>query len=261
METLKYGGDKMSFKIIADYHTHTNIAKGHIPLSDIFWGEHAEGSIESNVRAGIKKGLREIAITDHGYKHIAFGVKLNQYEKLRKLIDDFNKSSLLKENDFKILLGAECNIVTKKGDIDITDEVIDYLDIICAGYHPGALQNPLLIRNYTEAAINAIEKYEITILNHPLEHVNPDIMEIGKVAALRNTALEINRSHRNMDAETIKKLKNTGVKFSLGSDAHKSEDVGDFGKAYNLAALAGLTDDDIINADGSAHISMKLLRD
>lgn len=69
---------------------------------------------------------------------------------------------------------------------------------------------------------------------------------IGKVAALRNTALEINRSHRNMDTETIKKLKNMGVKFSLGSDAHKSEDVGYFGKAYNIAALAGLTDDDIV---------------
>ncbi|AWI05691.1 PHP domain-containing protein [Clostridium drakei] len=250
----------MSFKIIADYHTHTNIAKGHIPLFNIIWGEHAKGSIESNVKAGIKRGLKEIAITDHGYKHIAFGMKVSQYEKLRRLIDDFNKSSLLKENGFKILLGVECNIVTKEGDIDIKDEVIDYLDIICAGYHPGALQNPLLLTNYTEAAINAIEKYEISILNHPLEHVNPDIFEIGKVATLRNTALEINRSHRNMDIETIKKLKNMGVKFSLGSDAHKSEDVGKFGEAYNIAVNAGLTDDDIVNADGSAHISMKLLR-
>ena len=251
----------MSFKIIADYHTHTNIAKGHIPLLNIIMGEHAKGSIESNVKAGIKRGLKEIAITDHGYKHITFGMKVNQYAELRKLIDDLNKSSLLKENDFKILLGVEGNIVNKKGDIDIKDEVIDYLDIICVGYHPGAVQNPLLLWNYTEAAINAIKKYEITILNHPLEHVNPDIIEIGKVAALRNTALEINRSHRNMDIETIKKLKNMGVKFSLGSDSHKSEDVGYFGKAYNIAVEAGLTDDDIVNADGSAHRSMKLLRD
>jgi putative hydrolase len=251
----------MGFKIIADYHTHTNIAKGHIPLSNIIFGDHAKGSIESNAKAGIKKGLKEIAITDHGYKHIMFGMKLNQYKELRKVIDDFNNSSLLKENGFKILLGAECNIINKEGDIDIKDEIIDYLDIICVGYHPGALQNPLLKRNYTEAAINAIKKYEITILNHPLEHVDPDIIEIGKIAALRNTSLEINRSHRNMDIETIKKLKNMGVKFSLGSDSHKSEYVGDFGKAYNIAVEAGLTDDDIINADGSAHKLMKLLKD
>lgn len=250
----------MSFKIIADYHTHTNIAKGYITLFNIIFGEHAKGSIEANAIAGIKRGLKEIAITDHGYKHITFGMKLNQYEQSRKLIDDLNKSSLLKKNNFKILLGVECNIITKKGDIDIKDEAIDYLDIICVGYHPGAVQNPFLLRNYTEAAINAIKKYEITILNHPLEHVNADIIEIGKVAALRNTALEINRSHRNMDIESIKILKKMGVKFSLGSDAHKSEDVGNFGKAYTIAALAGLTDDDIVNADGSAHSSMKLLR-
>ena len=252
---------KMGFKIIADYHTHTNIAKGHIPLLNAILGDHAKGSIESNVRTAIKKGLKEIAITDHGYKHIIFGMKLNEYEQIRRVIDDYNKSALLKDNDFKVLLGAECNIINKKGDIDIKDEIIDFLDIICVGYHPGSLKSPLLVRNYTEAAINAINKYKITILNHPLEHVNPDIMEIGKSAALRNTALEINRSHRNMDVETIKKLKNIGVKFSLGSDAHKSEDVGNFGKAYNIAVEAELTSDDIVNADGSAHKLMNRLRD
>ncbi|MFL0246659.1 hypothetical protein [Candidatus Clostridium stratigraminis] len=250
----------MSIKIIADYHTHTNIAKGHIPFYNTIFGEHAKGSIESNVKAGIKRGFKEIAITDHGYKHITFGMKVNQYKELRKLIDDINNNSLLKENGFKLLLGAECNIVSKKGEIDVNDNIIDFLDIICVGYHPGALHNPFLLKNYTEAAINAIKKYNITILNHPLEHVNPDIMEIGRVATLRNTALEINRSHRNMDIETVKQLKNIGVKFSLGSDAHKSKDVGDFGRAYNIAAMAGLTNDDILNADGSAHTSMKLLR-
>ncbi|MGE5628137.1 MAG: histidinol-phosphatase [Solirubrobacterales bacterium] len=250
----------MSFNIIADYHTHTNIPKGHIPLFNTIFGEHAKGSIELNVKAGIKKGLKEIAITDHGFKHIAFGMKQHQYKSLRKVIDDYNQSSLLKKNNFKLLLGVECNIVNKKGAIDIKDEIIDYLDIICVGYHPGALHNPLLKINYTEAAINAIEKYEVTILNHPLEHVNPDIIEIGKVAAHRNTALEINRSHKNLDVETIRKLKKIGVKFSLGSDSHKSEDIGVFGKAYNIAMEAGLTDDDIVNADGRAHLLMKLLR-
>lgn len=151
----------MGFKIIADYHTHTNIAKGHIPLFNIILGDHAKGSIGSNAEAGIKKGLKEIAITDHGYMHIIFGMKLNQYKELRKVIDDFNNSSLLKENDFKILLGVECNIINKNGDIDINDEIIDYLDIICAGYHPGALQSPLIMRNYTEAAINAIKNMRL----------------------------------------------------------------------------------------------------
>lgn len=249
----------MSFKIVADYHTHTNLARGHIPLFNTLFGEHAKGSIESNVRVAIKRGLKEIAITDHGYKHIAFGMKSHKYEEIRKLIDDLNNSSLVKDNNFRILLGVECNIVSKNGDIDVKDEAIEYLDIICAGYHRGAVSNLFIKRNYTEAVINTIKKYDITILNHPLDGVNPDIVEVAKIAAERNTAFEINRSHRNMDVETIKKLKNLGVKFSLGSDAHISEDVGEFGEAYNIAAQAGLTNDDIVNADGIAHKSMKLL--
>lgn len=250
----------MSFKIIADYHTHTNLARGYIPLFTTLFGEHAKGSIESNTRVGIKKGLKEIAITDHGYKHIAFGIKPHQYEETRKLIDELNNSSLVKGNNFKILLGIECNIVSKNGDIDVKDEVIEYLDIICVGYHRGALSNIFLKKNYTDTVINAIKKYDITILNHPLDPFNVDIVEVGKVAAQRNTALEINRTHRNIDVETIKKLKSLGVKFSLGSDSHKSEDVGNFGEAYNIAIQAGLTNDDIINADGVAHKSMKLLK-
>ena len=249
----------MSFNIIADYHTHTKLAKGHIPLYNIVFGEHAKGSIESNVIAGIKRGLKEIAITDHGYKHIAYGMKSSQYKEIRKLIDYINDTAFVKENNFKILLGVECNIVSKNGDIDVKDESIEYLDIICAGYHPGALKDLFIKRNYTEAAIKAINKYDIAILNHPLDHVNPDIIEIGKTAAFRNTAFEINRTHKNLDVETIKKLKNLGVKFSLGSDSHKSEDIGYFGKAYNIAVEAGLTGEDIVNAEGSAHKSMKLL--
>ncbi len=249
----------MSINIIADYHTHTNMARGHIPLYNLIFGVHAKGSIQSNVLAAVKLGLEEIAITDHGYRHIAFGMKTSQYKDVRRMVDEINSSLLAKDNNFRLLLGIECNILNKKGDLDITDEVCKYLDIICAGYHPGALKSPSLKKDYTEAAINAIENHSITILNHPLDHVDPDIIEIGRVAAKRNTALEINRLHKNLDKEAIKTLKGLGVKFSLGSDSHKSEDVGHFGKAYYIAAAAGLSNDDIINAEGIAHSTMKLL--
>lgn len=250
----------MNIDIIADYHTHTNIAKGHIPLFNLIFKDHAKGSIKTNVEFAIKNGLKEIAITDHGYRHIAFGMKLNQYKEIRKIIDDYNESPFLRNNNFRILLGVECNIINKKGDIDITDDIIEYLDLICAGYHPGVIQSPFLHLNYTEAAINAISKHKIAVINHPLENVNVDIYELAKVASLQNTALEINRAHKNMDVKTIKELKKIGVKFSLGSDSHKSETVGEFGIAYKLAIEAGLSNDDIINANGDAHTTMNLLK-
>ena len=253
-------GKIMDIKIIGDYHTHTNIARGHIPVYRAIASTHAKGSLMENAAAAVEKGLKEIAITDHGYKHIIYGMKINEYKQVRMEIDEINSNYNNKNIDFKLLLGTECNIISRSGNIDIDDEILKYLDIICVGYHRGAMQNLNVKNNFTEAAINAIEKYEITILNHPLDHVACDIMEIGRAAAQRNTALEINRSHKNISIEDIKKLKQLGVKFSLGSDSHVPQTIGTFGEAYKIAMQAGLSEDDIINADGKAHKNMKLLR-
>lgn len=252
-------GKIMDLRIIADYHTHTNIPRGHIPLLRDIVRTHAKGSIKENADAAVQKGLKEIAITDHGYNHIMYGMKVDQYKEVRKKIDEINNFYCKNNCDFKLLLGAECNIISRNGNIDIEDDVLQYLDILCVGYHRGAMQNLNVKNNYTEAAINAIEKYKITILNHPVDHVNADIMEIGRAALKRNTALEINRSHKNMSIEDIKKLKQLGVKFSLGSDSHVPETIGFFGEAYKIALEAGLSNDDIINADGKAHKNINKL--
>lgn len=251
----------MDFKIIADYHTHTNMARGRIKgLSKIF-SQHAKGTIRENANVALKKGLKEIAITDHGYMHIFYGMSPRIYKIVRNEIDEINQYYKENKLDFKILLGAECNIISRTGEIDINDEILQYLDILCAGYHKGAITKGLVRNNYTEATIKAILKYDITVLHHPCEYVKPDIIEIGEAAASRNTALEINESHfgHNIKLEDIKKLKKLGVKFSLGSDSHISSTIGDLKKVKALALKAGLTNDDIINANGKAHKKMKRL--
>jgi len=45
-----------------DYHTHTKFS-------------HGKGSVEDNVRAAVAKGLKEVAITDHGFKHMTYNVR------------------------------------------------------------------------------------------------------------------------------------------------------------------------------------------
>ena len=48
--------------LTADYHTHT-------PYS------HGKNTVLENAVAAKAKGLKEIAITDHGFNHILFGLK------------------------------------------------------------------------------------------------------------------------------------------------------------------------------------------
>lgn len=249
----------MELNIIADYHTHTNVARGRIKGLRKIFPKHAKGTIIENAKVAFEKGLKEIAITDHGYMHYLYGMSPRIYKTVRNQVDEVNK--YYKENnlDFKVLLGAECNIISRDGEIDINNEILQYLDILCVGYHKGTVKRNYVRGNYTEAAINALMRYDITVLHHPCEYVRPDIIKIGEVAVARNTALELNESHfeRNIESEDIKKLKKLGVKFSLGSDSHVSLSIGKLDKVKNLALKAGLTNDDIINAKGKAHKEMK----
>ena len=50
------------YKMLFDYHTHTTFS-------------HGKGSIEDNVKEAVKKGLKAIAITDHGPGHMTYGIK------------------------------------------------------------------------------------------------------------------------------------------------------------------------------------------
>ena len=76
-----------------DYHTHTIYS-------------HGKGTVRDNVMAAKQKGLKEIAITDHGLKHIAFGLKNKKIIKLKNDIEEI-KDSL----GVKVLLGIEANII------------------------------------------------------------------------------------------------------------------------------------------------------
>lgn len=239
-------------KLVADYHTHTVYS-------------HGKGTIMDNVQAARRKGLKEIAITDHGQRHFAFGVKKNDLEKMRQEIDSINE----KYDDIKVLLGLECNIISKDGRVDIDDESMKYLDILALGYHmmvlPQSISDCLHIygKNYisrfsraminkiiqqnTDAMIRAINNYKIDFITHPGARIPMDTKRLSVEAAKVGTALEINSKSNIMSVEYIKAAAESGVKFVINSDAHTPEDVGNFRNAIRLAEEAGLTNEQILN--------------
>ncbi len=106
------------YKIIADYHTHTTYS-------------HGKGSIEDNVKKAINKGLKTIAITDHGSKHFIFGVSEKNLLKQKEEINTI----LQKYPDFQLLFGVESNITGIDGGYDITTGFENNFDIILCGFH------------------------------------------------------------------------------------------------------------------------------
>lgn len=239
---------KNNIKVIADYHTHTIYSDG-------------KGTIEQNVKAAIEKGLETIGITDHGYKHMGFGVKYNLFEKMRYEVDSMKN----KYPSIEILLGVECNILDDKGSIDIDDKISNYFDYIMAGYHFGSkptkwgrgLRNHFnnyckpfkaIEKDYnTRALINAMKNNDIFILTHPGDKGDVYIEEIAKVALTTNTLMEINSHHRNLSVIQLNEIKSIDVNFVIGSDSHTPEGIGDFDRAIERALLANIDIDKIIN--------------
>lgn len=241
------------YNIKADYHTHTLYS-------------HGKGTILDNVEVARRKGLKKIAITDHGFRHVLFGMSKEDIQKMRKEIDEINS----KYNDIEVLLGIEANLIGLDGSIDLPDEYSDFFDIVLMGFHPGAIPHSpmdfwkLFARNIigrvipdrrepirydnTMAMIRAMERYPIDIITHPGAKIDIDSRLLAKYAAKYDVALEINAGHGYMTVDYVKTAMEEGVSFVINSDAHIPDKVGDFERAIEIARKAGLDPAQIINA-------------
>ncbi|MDI3480536.1 MAG: putative hydrolase [Tepidanaerobacteraceae bacterium] len=240
-------------KLWADFHTHTKYS-------------HGTGTIRQNVEVAAKKGLSVIGISEHGPANIGVGTAPDDFERMREEVE------ILKSNfaGIRILLGCEANIISLDGDLDVSDKILSKLDYVMVGLHPlvwaRSLKNAyyLMIENMlqwriqwlrtkvtdrnTKALIRAVKNHKIAIVTHPGLHLPVDTAALAQIAAQCGTALEINAGHGYMTEEYVRIAKKYGVKFAIGSDAHKPSDVGNFKRGLEIAEKAGLTEDDIINA-------------
>ncbi len=244
-------------KIFADYHTHST------------YSGDGKGTIEENIIAAKKKGLRILGISDHGPKHLGYGVRKKDIKKIKKEIETLNKY----HTEIDVKFGIEANIIGVDGTLDLDETIKAELDILLAGYHFGSIPSKLIegtkihFYNYlgslvptferrvrflnTESVIQALYKNDIYILTHPGAKASIDTKEVAKAAVENNTALEINSSHGHMTVEYIRIAMKEGAKFVISSDAHRPKDIGEVDKGIKRALDAGLSVDRIINAENS----------
>ena len=240
------------YKLVADYHTHTRYS-------------HGKGTILENVEAARKKGLKKIAIADHGFNHIGIGMAASDLSKMREEINRINQHF----SDIEVLMGIEANLISMDGEIDIPPQYLDEFDIILMGFHkavkPATLQDAwnLFAKNAldklglanreamrqlnTKALIRAIRRFPIRILTHPGAKIDIDTRVLAKEAAELDVALEINASHGFMTVEYVRMALEEGACFVINSDAHTPDRVGDFLRGMEIAKEAGVPPNRIIN--------------
>ena len=232
--------------VTADYHTHTIHS-------------HGKGDIIDNALAAKEKGLKEIAICDHSFGHLLYGLKREEIPLMREKIETCQK-----ETGVKILLGVEANFTSLDGDIDITEEDLKNLDILLVGHHRfvkskikdklklflpnlfGVKSKKQIERN-TQVLLRAMDKYNINILTHINHHMQVDIEQVAKKAYQTNTLIEINNSKICFSKEEVEILLRENVKFVLSSDAHCADDVGEMTNALEFVRQYNIPLDRIVN--------------
>lgn len=239
-------------KLMGDYHTHTVYSRL----------KHGKGTILENALSAKAKGLEEIAITDHGFSHLFYGVKRKNLAKIRQEIEEAKEIT-----GINILLGVEANIISVDGTLDITEEDYEKLDILVVGYHklvkfrslkdffslffPNLKKKTLEKQKEinTKALLGAMEKYPIDILSHLNYGFKVDVGAIAKMANQKNIKIELNGKKICFDEKEIEILKNEKVEFILNSDAHSPKRVGDFKLGQNFLIKNDIEEKYVCNLD------------
>jgi len=188
---------------------------------------HSENSDGTATIGDMARGAKAfeldyIAITDHT-KSLALAGGLDEQE----LLDQAEKISELNDRliGFRVLASAEVNIM-KDGSLDISNNVLDRLDLVGAAIHS---HFSLPIEAQTERLVQAAKNPSVDILFHPtgrLINKRPgypvDVEKVVEVAKDTGTVLEIDAHYDRLDLkdEYVRMAVRNGVKLVIDSDAH-----------------------------------------
>lgn len=240
--------------LYGDYHTHTVYS-------------HGKGTVSDNAKAAAEKGLQQIAITDHGLGHIAFGLRKSKLPRLSKDIEEAEK-----KYGIRIYTGIESNIIGLDGQIDIPPDFMDKFDIILCGYHkivwPKSIRDffCFFLPNYfldtfklksstkrvelnTTAIINNIKRFPVDVLTHINYGLKVDCRKIAEVCAEYGTFIEINGKRISYSDSEMRDMMDTNVRFIACSDAHSPGRIGDIAICLELIERLKIPRERIVNFD------------
>lgn len=248
-------------KINFDYHTHTTYS-------------HGKASILDNAISAKEKGLNGIAITDHGFSHVIFGMKRNKVAKMRA---ECEKAS--NQTGVKVLLGIEANINGEAGATCLKPSDYENLDVFLCGIHRGVMHQTLndikkllfdnfryvhskrevpksLIDYNTRVYINAIKNNPIDVLTHLNYLVFADAKQVAQCCADYGTYLEISTKKIHLTPKEWQDVFDTKVNFVINSDAHSPDRIGDIALFEELKKQIDFPMDRIHNV-GDKHPNLR----
>lgn len=181
-----------------------------------------QNSIMEMAQQAKKSGLEYIVISDHS-KYLAMTGGLNEagLGEQEKEISAVNE----KLDGITVLRGVELNIL-KDGNLDISDQALERMDIVGAAVHSHFEMDK---EEMTRRVLKAIENPNLDILFHPTsreiqrrEPIKLDLEKIMDAAKDNGIILDVDSYPDRLDLrdEHIRKAIQRGVKLGISSDSH-----------------------------------------
>lgn len=211
---------------------------------------HAYSTLQEMVTVAQQKGLDILGITEHapGIPGTCDPIYFRNLHVVPRQM-----------GNLRLLLGAELNILDTRGTIDLDETIYPLLDLRIAGIHLLCWQGGTIEEN-TQGMVNAIRNPWTHIITHPGDGTAELLFEPIVLAAKEaNTLLEINNSSLNPvrgkqkalanNLEILRLCKHYEVPVILGSDAHFSASIVDYGFVLPLLQETEFPDGLIMNYD------------
>lgn len=223
-------------QIIADTHCHT-IAS-----------DHAYSTITENAIQAAEKGIKYLAITDHGIS-MPDAPHLWHFHNLRIV-----PRSIC---GVKILYGVESNILNYHGDLDMDNDTIDIFDWIVASYHEPVCA-PSNVNDHSEGYINlAKNNTYVDVIGHSgndsfkydYKRVIKVFKEYDKIVEINEGSLSFRKGSKVNCIEIAKLCKKYEVKVVVNSDAHISYKIGCVENSFKMLKEISFPQRLVLNAD------------
>ncbi|MBP0979663.1 MAG: phosphatase [Oscillospiraceae bacterium] len=221
--------------IIADMHCHT-IASSH-----------AFSTVLENIQAAKKRGLKLIAITDHG-PALSDSPHPYYFFNLRVLPRQIDGVYLLK--------GIEANIIDYDGNVDIPEDFKDNFEWVIASMHVPVLE-PGTRDDHTRAWLGVCKNKYIDVIGHSgTEIFKCDYECVIKAFKANNKIVEINSSSFKIRdgavtncREIARLCKKYEVPIIIDSDCHFALNIGQVEDALKMLSEIEFPEKLIINTN------------
>ncbi len=196
-----------------DYHIHCN------------YNDHSSSdlSVDNIIKKAKNLDLQTIAITEH---------VRNNSDWTEKYLQEIK--SLKHTTSINILNGFEAKILPD-GEIDCPKIYLNHEYFIIASFHT----KYQIKENWYSNLLKAIRNENVNVIGHLAPEPEfsltfEEIKKLGEEITSNNKIIEINAKYMRPPLELLKVFKDLDVKFHLGSDAHKLNDIGNYDRIKHL---------------------------